>query len=54
MTAYRLYRLFRRAGSGPCQAYQLAYRTAPEQVASSARYAAAGALLVATLVLLVG
>lgn len=54
MTAYRLYRLFRRAGNSPCRAYQLAHRTAPEHVATAARFAAAGVLLIATIVLIAG
>lgn len=51
MTAFRLYRRYRRAGNSPCAAYKLAQRAQPGVLASAACYAAAvclaaGALLI--------
>lgn len=41
MTAYRLYNLFRRAGSSPCQAFRQVQSARPGVLESAAYYAVA-------------
>ncbi|MDT0140192.1 hypothetical protein [Acidovorax sp. PRC11] len=53
MTAFRLYRLFRRAGNSPCTAYRLTQAAQPGFIESAAAYAGAAVLAVASAVVLV-
>ncbi|MFD2298378.1 hypothetical protein QRO11_12140 [Paracidovorax citrulli] len=53
MVAFRLYRLFRRAGNSPCTAYRLTQAAQPGVLESAMAYVSAAVLAVASVAVLV-